>query len=141
MDGFVSGALKQTSGAHANVQPYYAWFLQHFVVPAPGTWSYAITFAEILVGRGLIFGLFTGIAAFFGGVMNANHLLAGTVSTNPALFILATGIVLAWTMAAFGTWTGSPCRCWGSPAHPAGSSAAGRQRRPPKPPLSNQNDR
>ena len=31
--------------------------------------------------------------------MNANYLLAGTVSTNPALFILATGLVLAWKVA------------------------------------------
>ncbi|MGI8915529.1 MAG: DoxX family membrane protein [Chloroflexota bacterium] len=99
MAGFVAGALKQTTGAHANVQPYYAWFLQHLVQPYTVTWSYAITFGEILVGVDLILGLFTGIAAFFGGPMNANYLLAGAVSTNPALFILATGLVLAWKVA------------------------------------------
>jgi len=99
MAGFVAGALKQTSGAHVNVQPYYAWFLQHVVQPHLAVWSYAITFGEILVGLGLIVGLFTGIAAFFGGFLNANYLLAGTVSTNPALFILATGLVLAWKVA------------------------------------------
>jgi thiosulfate dehydrogenase (quinone) large subunit len=99
MAGFVANALKQSSGAHANVQPYYAWFLQHFVQPYTVPWSYAITFGEILVGIGLIVGLFTGIAAFFGGFLNANYLLAGAVSTNPALFILATGLVLAWKVA------------------------------------------
>jgi thiosulfate dehydrogenase [quinone] large subunit len=99
MGGFVAGALKQSSGAHANVQPYYAWFLQHLVQPHLAFWGYAITAGEILVGLGLIVGLFTGIAAFFGGLMNANYLLAGTVSTNPALFILATGLVLAWKVA------------------------------------------
>jgi len=30
------------------------------------------------------------------GRMNANYPLAGTVSTNPTLFILATWLVLAW---------------------------------------------
>ena len=99
MTGFVAGALKQTTGAHVNVQPYYAWFLQHAVQPYPAIWAYAITFGEILVGLGLIFGLFTGIAAFFGGLLNANYLLAGAISTNPALFILATGLVLAWKVA------------------------------------------
>lgn len=99
MAGFVAGALKQSTGAHANVQPYYVWFLQHLVQPYPAIWAYAITFGEILVGLGLIVGLFTGIAAFFGGFLNANYLLAGAVSTNPALFILATGLVLAWKVA------------------------------------------
>src|SRR6185312_11214036 len=99
MAGFVAGALKNSTGAHASVQPYYAWFLQHFVQPYPGPWAYAITFGEVLVGLGLIVGLFTGVAAFFGGLLNANYLLAGAVSTNPALFILATGLVLAWKVA------------------------------------------
>lgn len=101
MTGFVQGALKATAGPHPSVQPYYAWFLQHLVLPNAGAWSYAITFGEILVGLGLIVGLFTGIAAFFGGLMNANYLLAGAVSTNPALFILATWIVLAWKVAGY----------------------------------------
>ncbi|MCL4544497.1 MAG: DoxX family protein [Chloroflexi bacterium] len=101
MTGFVQGALTKTSGPHPSVQPYYAWFLQHLVLPNAAAWSYAITFGEILVGLGLIVGLFTGIAAFFGGLMNANFLLAGTVSTNPALFIIATWIVLAWKIAGY----------------------------------------
>jgi thiosulfate dehydrogenase [quinone] large subunit len=33
--------------------------------------------------------------------MNANYLLAGTVSTNPILFILATWLVLAWRVAGW----------------------------------------
>jgi thiosulfate dehydrogenase [quinone] large subunit len=60
-----------------------------------------VTFGEILVGIALILGLLTGIAAFFGGFMNASYLLAGTVSTNPFLFILATWLVLAWRVAGW----------------------------------------
>ena len=99
--GFVNGALEQTGGAHPNVQAWYAWFLENLVLPNAGLWSYLVTFGEILVGIGLILGIFTGIAAFFGSIMNLNYLLAGTVSTNPVLFIIATWLVLAWKTAGW----------------------------------------
>ena len=101
LTGFVKGALAKTSGAHPDVQPWYAWFLQNVVLPHAGFWSYLITFGETLVGIALILGLFTGIAAFFGSFMNVNYLLAGTVSTNPILFIIATWLVLAWKTAGW----------------------------------------
>ena len=56
---------------------------------------------EVLVGVALVIGALTGIAAFFGLFMNLNYLLAGTVSTNPVLFVLAIGIILAWRVAGF----------------------------------------
>ncbi|HEU5014567.1 MAG TPA: DoxX family membrane protein [Roseiflexaceae bacterium] len=99
--GFVQGALQKTSGEHPDVTGWYASFLQNVVLPNAALWSYMVAFGEVLVGLGLIVGLFTGIAAFFGGLMNANYLLAGTVSTNPLLFILATWIVLAWRVAGY----------------------------------------
>jgi thiosulfate dehydrogenase [quinone] large subunit len=33
--------------------------------------------------------------------MNASYLLAGTLSTNPLLFILATWLVLGWRVAGY----------------------------------------
>jgi thiosulfate dehydrogenase [quinone] large subunit len=99
--GFVSGALEQTGGEHPNVQVWYAWFLQHLVQPYPAFWAYLVTFGEVLVGIALILGLFTGIAAFFGSFMNMNYLLAGSVSVNPVLLILATLLVLAWKTAGW----------------------------------------
>jgi len=99
MAGFVNGVLQKTTGQHVDVQGWYASFLQVLVLPHTATWSYIIGYGEVLVGLGMIVGLFTGIAAFFGGLMNANYLLAGTVSTNPMLFVLATWIVLAWRVA------------------------------------------
>lgn len=99
--GFAAGALKQTSGAHPNVFGWYAWFLQNLVIPNAAVWSYLITIGETAVGLGLIFGCLTGFAAFFGGMMNANYLLAGTVSSNPLLFIFATWLVLAWKVAGY----------------------------------------
>jgi thiosulfate dehydrogenase (quinone) large subunit len=99
--GFLGGALTKTDGAHPDVQGYSAWFLQNIALPNATLFSYLVTFGEIAVGIALILGLFTGIAAFFGGFMNASYLLAGTVSTNPLLFIFATFLVLAWRTAGY----------------------------------------
>jgi thiosulfate dehydrogenase [quinone] large subunit len=117
--GFVGGAVAQTTGAHPAVQLWYANFLKMFVLPHPAVWAYAITFGELAVGLGLIFGVLTGIASFFGVFMNLNYLLAGAVSTNPVLGVLGIFLILAWRVAGYygvdryllpllGTpWTGS----------------------------------
>jgi thiosulfate dehydrogenase [quinone] large subunit len=99
--GFMQGALQKTGGDHPDVTGWYAWFLQNVALPNAAVFSYMVTFGEILVGIALILGLLTGIAAFFGGFMNASYLLAGTVSTNPLLFILATWLVLAGRVAGW----------------------------------------
>ncbi len=101
ISGFLQGALAKTSGDHPSVTGWYAWFVEHVALPNATFFSYVIVFGEILVGLGLIFGLLTGLAAFFGGVMNANFLLAGTLSSNPWMFILATWLVLAWRTAGY----------------------------------------
>lgn len=120
--GFAKGAIAKSSGAHAAVQDWYAWLLQHVVIPNAGLFAYLVTFGEVLVGIALILGLLTGIAAFFGVFMNLNYLLAGTVSTNPVLGFLALFLILAWRVAGYygldsyvlpllGTpWTGSLAR-------------------------------
>jgi thiosulfate dehydrogenase [quinone] large subunit len=101
MTVWITRALPKTQGAHPDVQGWYGSFLAHIVLPQAAIWSYAITFGEIAVGIGLILGLFTGIAAFFGTTMNASYLLAGTVSTNPILFALGSLLVLAWKTAGW----------------------------------------
>ena len=101
LTGFVNGALAKTAGDHPDVQAWYGWFLQHVVLTNARTFSYLVSFGETLVGIALILGLFTGIAAFFGSFMNVNYLLAGTVSTNPVLFVIATWLVLAWKIAGW----------------------------------------
>jgi thiosulfate dehydrogenase [quinone] large subunit len=101
LTGFVNGALSKASGAHPDVQAWYAWFLQHVVLPNTVAWSYLVSWGETLVGIALILGIFTGLAAFFGSFMNVNYLLAGTVSTNPILFAIATWLVLAWKTAGW----------------------------------------
>ncbi len=99
--GFVERALTKTGGDHPDVTGWYAWFLQNMVLPNASLFSYLVTFGEILVGIALMLGLFTGLAAFFGGFLNAAFLLAGTVSANPWMFIVATWLVLAWRTAGY----------------------------------------
>lgn len=101
VSGFVSGALQRAGGERPDVQGWYAWFLENVVLPNAAFWSYLVVVGEIMVGIALIVGIFTGIAAFFGSVMNASYLLAGTVSTNPVLFAIATWLVLAWKTAGW----------------------------------------
>ena len=101
LTGFITGTMHKTAGVHPDVSGWYASFLHGVVLPNAAAWSYAVAWGEFLVGVGLVLGLFTGIAAFFGGLMNASYLLAGTVSVNPLFFILATWLVLAWRVAGY----------------------------------------
>ncbi len=101
--GFSAGGFLQ--GAVANpvmkgdevVYPLYTAFLQHVAIPYEGAFSHLVAWGEILVGLGLLLGVFTSVAAFFGIVMNLSFLFAGTISTNPwmimiSMFIIAAGV-------------------------------------------------
>jgi thiosulfate dehydrogenase [quinone] large subunit len=101
LTGFVNGALEKASGTHPAVQFWYAWFLENMVLPNARFWAYLVSWGEVLVGAALIVGIFSGIAAFFGLFMNMNYLLAGTVSTNPILLVLALFLILAWRIAGW----------------------------------------
>jgi len=101
LSGFVRGALSKTEGAHPDVQAWYGWFLENVVLPNADMWALMVAYGETLIGLALIVGALTGIAAFFGLFMNLNFLLAGTVSTNPILFVLSIGLILAWRVAGF----------------------------------------
>ena len=100
LEGFVKGALAKSQES-ADVAGWYATFLENSVLPHAKLFSFVVAYGEILVGLGLVFGLLTGIAAFFGAFMNVSFLFAGTLSTNPILFILATWLVLAWKVAGW----------------------------------------
>ena len=99
--GFLEGAAAQASGAHPAVSGWYAYFINNVALVHPVFFSYLITFGELAVGAGLILGIFTGIAAFFGVLMNFNYLSAGTVSLNPILLIIQLFLILAWRNAGW----------------------------------------
>ena len=83
----------------------YDWYREflEFLLNAElhGLFGWLIAWGEVAVGIGLIVGAFTGIAAFFGAVMNWNFMLAGTASTNPVLGLVAIGVMVAWKTAGW----------------------------------------
>jgi len=99
--GFVAGALAKTSGANPAVQGWYASFLQHFVLPNAGFFSFLVTWGEVAVGLGVLLGVLTGIAAGFGVLMNLNYLLSGTVSINPILGVFGLFLVFSWRVCGW----------------------------------------
>lgn len=81
---------------------WYRTFLQSLLASDAYVWfAKLIVFGEVLIGIALILGAFVGIAAFFGGFMNWNFMMAGTASTNPVLFTLSILLILAWKNAGW----------------------------------------
>ncbi len=81
---------------------WYRAFLQTLLDGGHHVWfAKLITAGELLVGAALILGILTGFAAFFGGFMNWNFMLAGTASTNPVLFAISVALILAWKTAGW----------------------------------------
>lgn len=98
--GFLKGAIAKAGGEHPAVQGWYAAFLEHFALPNVELFNFIIPVGELLVGLGLIFGLFTTPALIAGAIMNLNFMLAGTTSTNPIMYTEAI-ILLAVGTAAY----------------------------------------
>lgn len=99
--GYLRGALGRATGDSPTVAGWYAWMIEHLFLPVAPLMSYLVAFGEVIIGIALILGLLTGAAAFFGGLMNVAFMFAGTLSTNPLLFVLATWLVLAWRVAGW----------------------------------------
>lgn len=107
-------------GRPAITYDWYRSFLQTLLDNGAESWmTYVITFGEIAVGIGLIIGMLTGFAAFFGALMNMSFLLAGSASTNPVLFTLAVGVILAWKVAGYYGVDRWLLPLLGTPWHPA----------------------
>lgn len=81
---------------------WYRVFIQFLVDTQSWTWfSKLVVAGELLVGIALLLGAFTGVAAFFGGLMNWNFMMAGSASVNPLFFLLSVLIILAWKVAGY----------------------------------------
>jgi thiosulfate dehydrogenase (quinone) large subunit len=103
LKGYWTGAVAIPAGGHAAITyDWYRAFLQLLLNAQAYTWfAKVISYGELLVGIGLILGAFTGIAAFFGALMNWNFMMAGSASTNPMLFIIAIALILAWKVGGY----------------------------------------
>jgi thiosulfate dehydrogenase (quinone) large subunit len=84
------------------VYDWYRAVLQQLIEAQSHTWfGGLVAWGELLIGVGLILGAFVGVAAFFGALLNMNFMLAGSAATNPVLFVLAAGLILAWKVAGY----------------------------------------
>jgi thiosulfate dehydrogenase (quinone) large subunit len=119
LKGFWTGAVAiPAEGRPAIAFDWYRNFIQTMLDAEAYVWfAKLVAYGELLVGIALIIGAFTGIAAFFSGLMNWNFMMAGSASTNPMLFLIAVGLILAWKIAGhigadyfLLSWLGTP---WG----------------------------
>jgi len=103
LKGFWTGAVQIPAEGRPPIS--FDWnrsFIQFLLDTQSYTWfAKVVAYGELLVGIALILGAFTGIAAFFGALMNWNFMMAGSASSNPMLFIIAIGIVMAWKIAGY----------------------------------------
>jgi thiosulfate dehydrogenase [quinone] large subunit len=103
--GYWTNAVKIPAEGAGRPPITYEWYRDFINVLLSGhheTWfAWVITFGELAVGVGLLFGALTGLAAFGGALMNMSFLLAGSASTNPVLFTMAIGLILAWKVAGY----------------------------------------
>jgi thiosulfate dehydrogenase [quinone] large subunit len=95
-------AIPEAPARPAIAFDWYRSFIQTMLDAEAYTWfGRLVAYGEVLVGIALILGAFTGIAAFFGAMMNWNFMMAGSASTNPLLFAIAVGLILAWKVAGY----------------------------------------
>ena len=140
LKGFWMNAVKiPETGRPPIAFDWYRSFIQAMLDAQAYTWfAKLVAYGELLIGIGLILGAFTGIAAFFGAMMNWNFMMAGSASTNPVLFLIAVGLILAWKVAGYiGAdyfllrWIGTPwqplrkTRGSGAASYPAQQPATG----------------
>lgn len=90
------------TGRPAIVYDWYREFLLFLLNSHSAVWfAKMVAIGEFMVGLGLMVGLLTGIAAFFGALMNWNFMLAGSASTNPILGLIGISIMIAWKTAGW----------------------------------------
>lgn len=81
---------------------WYRAFIQTLLNAEAYTWfAKLVAYGEFIIGLALIIGAFTGIAAFLGAFMNWNYMMAGSASSNPMLFVVALGLIVAWKVAGY----------------------------------------
>lgn len=65
----------------------------------PSVWRQGVV--EVIVGVLLILGLFTGIAALVGLLLNVSFLFAGNAGVNPFFALTAGALIAAWRVAGY----------------------------------------
>lgn len=96
-EGFLKGKIANPvmSKSEELVYPNFVSFLENVALPNADMFSLMVAWGEFLVGVGLILGVLTTAAMFFGVVMNFSFMFAGTLSSNPWMVLLSIFILVA----------------------------------------------
>jgi thiosulfate dehydrogenase [quinone] large subunit len=100
--GFSQGAIAGSEGPHPDVA--YSWYvsiLEYIRDTAHPVVGPVVAIGEVVLGVLLILGLFTGVAAFLGAVLNFSFVFAGSAGVNPAMIVVSAVLILAWRNAGY----------------------------------------
>ncbi len=103
LQGFWAKAVAiPATGSPAISFGWYRAFLQFLLNTGSYTWfAKLISIGEFTVGLALVLGIFTGFAAFFGGFMNWNFMMAGSASVNPLYLAISILLIVGWKVAGY----------------------------------------
>jgi thiosulfate dehydrogenase [quinone] large subunit len=100
--GFAAGAIESAEGPHPDVAyDWYVSFLEWIRDTASPWFGPMVAVGEVVIGVLLILGLFTGLAAALGAVLNFSFAFAGSAGVNPAMIFVSVLIILAWRNAGW----------------------------------------
>ena len=101
--GFARGALERgTAGDHPDIA--YSWYvawLEWLADTGHTFFGPLVAVGEVVIGICLILGLFTGIMAFLGAILNFSFVFAGSAGVNPAIIVVSGMLILAWRNAGW----------------------------------------
>jgi thiosulfate dehydrogenase [quinone] large subunit len=119
LKGFAAGAIANSEGEHAAVSyGWYVSFLKWIEGSGHGFMAPVIAVGELAIGVALIAGLFVGIAALFGAMLNVSFGLAGVAGVNPLFFLVEVFLILAWRNAGYYGLDRYVLPALGTPWHP-----------------------
>jgi thiosulfate dehydrogenase (quinone) large subunit len=102
LKGFAAGAIASSKDPD-HPQVAYGWWVSflHWVSDNAAWMGKMVAVGEVIIGIALILGLFTGIFAFLGVVLNFSFVFSGSAGVNPLFIILGLLLVLAWRNAGW----------------------------------------
>jgi thiosulfate dehydrogenase [quinone] large subunit len=102
LKGFAAGAIASSKDPE-HPQVAYGWWVRFLNwVSDNAVWmAKLVAVGEVIIGIALILGLFTGIFAFLGVVLNFSFVFSGSAGVNPLFIILGLLLVVAWRNAGW----------------------------------------
>lgn len=100
--GFADRAITSSEGPHPDVA--YGWYVSflEWIRDTAHPWlGPLVSIGELTIGTLLILGLFTGIAAALGAILNFSFVFAGSAGVNPAMILVSLLLILAWRNAGW----------------------------------------